>query len=1737
MEEINNQEVRKIDLTDFQKNTINHIVEYYEKHNVYLLADETGLGKTIIASEVIRKLAENKDIKNVLYIASNLELAKENVEKLKFDRANVVKGRLPMLWQQFEKKAKNKDEDNKINLFALTPEVSLKMNTDGEKKEREVCEKKFGELKLIGEPVENEQQEELSNSIFSLCAGLNGLYSLLPNPKLHSIYYVVFNTYKKKKWRYLFGYDGTIGTYGDVKFTYDIEKDMEILTKMLVSIYLEEDVYQHMVFIKEPRQVDLILRLGKIRESIEGIFPKNSIGKRYIGILWDGDKDSIDNNGYDIPREMVDKIAKAMEDNWADIYEELKSNDELRKKIANCLREMYADHYYKNIRIYMAYYSLVNYVKPDIVIIDEIQNYPEIFSPESKGDAESETVKMILDTVLGKDKDNQPKVLMLSATPYAYRNAIEMDDVSADELETFSKHLVGMDSILDYMKKCNDVDCDIIGLWKRTQKLMNELVEDMEKGRKLSKYEDAKNSIKSLTAQMKKLGISRNERPCKSYKPTEGKYTLGIDKISVVELANYYVKGKTVFGNRLAMSLPRMGAGNYLIGYDSFEKYEHICPKDQSVSNGNIGGSARINAMLEDMFEGNAAFFLFMPPNYPSKELKGIYAGTKERSYGKTILFSGYNAVPKALEDKVNNEFDRILCERAIYDSKDIKVSMPEGIGYKKWDSKEGYKECCENMWKNSESSCEDDKKDRPFLGVTTSNLEDENTINGYCKKHVDSEGLKEVLSSVFSTLHAIKVILCLYGQNAAKSPDNYWKCVDQSCIDGNFYAVMEEFEYMISVQKKKETICNRLIGGENNCFAVSHSSKSNMGLFEDKVKKFNNPFYPFVFLLTSVAQEGHDFHWYSDRIIHWNVPLTPIALIQREGRIDRADCMSIRKAVAGKMLKKNKENIHESKDGEEKGTSSKDENIWKVLMSDYILDEDCIDENIKQMIPKFITGNHENAIMRMCYYYPLSDECFRWEILMKNLEYYRSMFGACENIEIERIKGLLEENDDNKADWKRLKELKLDLSISKSSETEQQKQLCTPSLGGTGEGDNMYDKQCMKNRELSWLDFNERVLNEAGNPRVPLAERLTFASIFQSNLDEFYMVRVGTLMVQMHSKEIIRENKTDMTSEEQVKAILKRTAKLEEKKAKIYEQLMGELEPKKIRIINFNKLSAQEGKILESYFDAHVAPFLFPMIVSRQQPFPFLENKALYAVVMLNTKGKKKKMGIVPCTNSVFQRLIEIPTRPGTFMLSEELILHFVSKMFPKYDIAEKSLMRITRNADIDMTDVYDEDLDYRDLMERLIKRRRKLSPVRLELSRKLSKKAVEELCEYLGLNSGHVFMQATPLDLKFVFQLQGYLRDEKGLFYEKRTPRLSPTLDIKKNICEQIRRKDVLLSYPFESIKPFITMLNQAAEDDDVVSIKMTLYRVADRSKIVEALIEAAENGKEVIVLVELRARFDEENNIEMSRKLEDAGCHVIYGLGDYKVHSKLCLITRRNENGFDYITQIGTGNYNEKTAELYTDLCLMTANQDIGMEADKVFKMLLLGDTVDRVNHLLVAPNCLQSKVVEMIDTEIAHAKAGECAYIGLKLNSLTDKVIIEKLIEASQAGVKVDMIIRGICCLKAKVPGLTDNITVVSVVGRFLEHSRIYRFGCGNEEKIYISSADFMTRNTVRRVEVATPIYDEDIRNRIKHIFDTIMLDDEKGKEQNGNGEYVDREINEVKLNSQEVFYKEAYDVVS
>lgn len=674
-----------------------------------------------------------------------------------------------------------------------------------------------------------------------------------------------------------------------------------------------------------------------------------------------------------------------------------------------------------------------------------------------------------------------------------------------------------------------------------------------------------------------------------------------------------------------------------------------------------------------------------------------------------------------------------------------------------------------------------------------------------------------------------------------------------------------------------------------------------------------------------------------------------------------------------------------------------------------------------------------------------------------------------------------------------------------------------------------------MMNRELSWLKFNERVLNEAGNPKVPLAERLTFVSIYQSNLDEFYRVRVGTLMDQMDVSEVVRENKTNMTSEEQVKAIIRATRELEEKKTAIYEQLMGELEPKGIRLINFNKLSAEEGKILEEYFDREIAPYLSANIVSKQQPFPFLKNKDIYAVALLESKGGKTRTAIIPCSNNVFRRLIDIPTRKGTFLLSEELILQFLPKFFKNYSVKEKSLIRVTRNADIDTEMIYDEDLDYRDAMENLIKERKRMNPVRMEFTGTLNKKMMHALCKTIHVEKEHVFRSDVPLDLSFVFAIQSYLKNTNAgeLFYPRRTPRPTPQLNDKESLIPQILEKDVLLSYPFESMKSFINLLYEAAEDESVVSIKMTLYRLANKSQIVDALVEAAENGKEVVVLVELRARFDEENNIEYSRKLEEAGCHVIYGLNGYKVHSKLCLISRKTEQGVSYVTQIGTGNYNEKTSALYTDLSLITGNQEIGKEAAEVFAALLRGETVEETHLLLVAPKCLQNKVLDMIEEEIQHVKNGEEGYIGIKINSLTDKVIISKLVEASQAGVKIEMIVRGICCLIPGVKGYTENITVISIVGRFLEHSRIYRFGTKERENVYIASADFMTRNTLRRVEVAAPVLDERLKNQLDWMFETMMKDDEKGKCLTEKGIYVDRNLHVQKLNSQECFYEAAY----
>lgn len=670
-------------------------------------------------------------------------------------------------------------------------------------------------------------------------------------------------------------------------------------------------------------------------------------------------------------------------------------------------------------------------------------------------------------------------------------------------------------------------------------------------------------------------------------------------------------------------------------------------------------------------------------------------------------------------------------------------------------------------------------------------------------------------------------------------------------------------------------------------------------------------------------------------------------------------------------------------------------------------------------------------------------------------------------------------------------------------------------------------------NRELSWLKFNERVLEEAESKDVPLCERLTFASIFQTNLDEFFMVRVGSLQDQMLLHKEIRDNKTKKTAKEQIEAILEEVKRLGKRHGKAFENLLQELEAYGVRFVDFRHIDEGASQRLERYFKTEIAPLISPTIISKRQPFPFLRNKDIYIVAVLETKSKKERLGIIPCSNNVFKRLIELPDHPGTFMLSEEFILHYVPEVFKGYRIKAKSVIRITRNADIDADALYDEDLDYRDFMADLIKKRKKLTPVRIEFSREMNKNVVATLCKYLEMDKTHVFLSDAPLDLSFVFEIQDRLRKNPELFYEKKVPQKSPMFQDGESILAQIRREDKLLSYPYESIRPFLHMLNEAAEDPEVISIKMTLYRLAKQSKVVEALVEAAENGKEVIVLVELRARFDEENNIEWSRRLEDAGCQVIYGLDGYKVHSKLCLITRKNDNHVEYFTQIGTGNYNEKTSRLYTDLSLMTSDPAIGLEASNVFQALLKGEVVEQSEKLLVAPKCLQNRVLEMIDEEIEHARHEEPAYVGVKLNSLTDKKIIDKLAEASKAGVKIDLVIRGICCLLPGVPEKTENIRVISIVGRFLEHSRIYIFGTEERSKVYIASADFMTRNTVRRVEVAAPVEDVRLKECLLKDFRIMLNDNVQARKMNPDGNYTRIRNDKEPLSAQEYFYEEAY----
>lgn len=661
----------------------------------------------------------------------------------------------------------------------------------------------------------------------------------------------------------------------------------------------------------------------------------------------------------------------------------------------------------------------------------------------------------------------------------------------------------------------------------------------------------------------------------------------------------------------------------------------------------------------------------------------------------------------------------------------------------------------------------------------------------------------------------------------------------------------------------------------------------------------------------------------------------------------------------------------------------------------------------------------------------------------------------------------------------------------------------------------------CYENRELSWLKFNERVLDEASDKDVPLCERLSFASIFQSNLDEFFMVRVGSLHDQMLFSETKRESKTNMTAGEQLSHIFKAARDLTRKKDHTYRHLMDELKEYGVELLNFSDIEYDDAVYLENYFKEQIMPILSPQVVGKKQPFPFIKNKEIYAVALLGSKSNEK-VGLVPCSNGILKRLISIPSERNKYMLVEELILHFMPIIFEKYQIKSKSLIRIIRNADIDVDEaVDDEDTDYRDMMEKLIRQRKKLCPVKMEYSRVLDEKIIHNLCKELNLNHEQIYYSESPLELSFVFELQDALRNNKILFYERHIQKNPSWYVSGKPVISQVEEADRFISYPYESMQPFIRMLQEAGEDEKVVSIKMTLYRVAKNSQIVESLISAAENGKEVVVLVELRARFDEENNIEWSRRLEDAGCRIIYGLDYTKVHSKLCLITYREEGQIKYVTQIGTGNYNEKTSKLYTDLSIITANKQIGMEAAYVFTRLCMGEFVDETNYLLVAPKCMKSKILNYMDKEIEIARNGGKAYVGAKINSLTDKEIIDKLIECSKAGVRVEMIVRGICCLIPGVKGHTENISVISIVGRYLEHSRVYIFGTPDRDNIYISSADFMTRNMERRVEIAAPIYDDSIKTRIRNMFHIMECDTVKARQLCSDGNYVHRTIADIK----------------
>jgi polyphosphate kinase len=674
-----------------------------------------------------------------------------------------------------------------------------------------------------------------------------------------------------------------------------------------------------------------------------------------------------------------------------------------------------------------------------------------------------------------------------------------------------------------------------------------------------------------------------------------------------------------------------------------------------------------------------------------------------------------------------------------------------------------------------------------------------------------------------------------------------------------------------------------------------------------------------------------------------------------------------------------------------------------------------------------------------------------------------------------------------------------------------------------------------LENRELSWLKFNKRVLEEAVDKNVPLLERLTFSAIYQSNLDEFFMVRVGSITDDEITNKNMHDSKTRMTPAQQLDAVFTAVRRLQPLAEEAYRKTMEELKPYGYEHVSFDTATAEELTFLELYFKRELKPFISGVLVNDSLPFPFLKNNEIYAAVQI--RGKKDKdvvIGIVPVKHEHSERVIPLGEGGRRFILEEEVVLHFVQQLFKGYKVIDRTLLRVSRNADIMVSG---KGADFRERMEELVAKRKKLAPIRLEISNDFSRAALDYICKKLKLKNERVFVSRIPLDLSYLFSFEAP-KGHPELNYIHRTSQKSTSLSENKSVFSQVKSKDVLLSYPYESIdSSFIRLLRESAKDPKVTSIKITLYRLARSSKVIDALCTAAENGKDILVMIELRARFDEANNIEWSKVLQQAGCKVIYGPKNQKAHSKLLLIKRKAQNGtYDYLTQIGTGNYNEKTARLYTDLSLLTANRDIAEDAEKVFDCLENGTFVEETKALLVAPLCLRDPVIAMMDEQIAIAKNGGNGYIAAKINSLTDKVIIMKLIEASCAGVKIELVIRGICCLVAGVEGYTENITVRSIVGRFLEHSRIYIFGADPETCLmFISSADYMTRNTVNRVEVAAPILDKKIKKRISEMFRILMSDNVKARIMQNDGTYIHAEPTEgeAPLNAQEYFYEEAY----